>query len=303
MYRITQKKTLNYHHYNVIDTFENNNSVDANIDASSVCSGAGSSNVEIPKHIWTFWDSDNLPNTVIKCIDSWKKYNPDYEITLLKKETINQYIPETDIYSLKHANTPQRISDFVRIHVLKKYGGFWIDASILLTDSLEFIRKKQQEGNYELVGYYIDKMTTNFECPIIENWFFAALPNSTFLNKWCDAFLKINDYDNMDDYVKYIENEGVNLQKIEYRNYLTMHVAAQYVFQKQMTPTEIKLKLYLMSAHDGPFKYLVKNDWDNKKALTNLCTNPELKNPIIKFCGGQRSTIENNQELQCVFNI
>ena len=54
----------------------------------------------IPKKIWTFWDNTNLPDTVVKCIDSWHRYNPDYEITVLSKASIKDYLPEKDIYKL-----------------------------------------------------------------------------------------------------------------------------------------------------------------------------------------------------------
>ena len=30
-------------------------------------------NTNIPKKIWTYWDNDNLPDIIVKCIDTWKK--------------------------------------------------------------------------------------------------------------------------------------------------------------------------------------------------------------------------------------
>jgi len=257
----------------------------------------------IPKKIWTFWDNTNLPDTVVKCIDSWRRYNPDYEITVLSKASIKEYLPEKDIYKLKHATTPQRISDFIRIHIIKKHGGFWLDASILLTESLDWIRDIQQKDNYELVGYYIGGMTTNNNYPIIENWFFAAIPNSEFISKWCETFLLINNYNNIGDYVNAMR-KGADLQNIDNPKYLTMHVAAQYVMQKYMTPKDIKEKLYLMKAEDGPFKYLSHHDWKKDEAIKALCADSNLKTPIIKFRGGERNFIENNKsEYSCVWGI
>jgi mannosyltransferase OCH1-like enzyme len=47
----------------------------------------------VPRKIWTYWDnSDNsggvnkLPKAVKLCMESWKKFNPDYEIVLLTKK-------------------------------------------------------------------------------------------------------------------------------------------------------------------------------------------------------------------------
>jgi mannosyltransferase OCH1-like enzyme len=259
---------------------------------------------EIPKLIWAFWDNDDIPITVQKCIDTWKKYNPDYKITIVSKKNIKEYIDDVDIFGLKYANTPQRTSDFIRVYLLKRYGGFWIDASIMLTSNLEWIRDIQKKDNYEVVGYYIERFTTNQDYPVIENWFFACVPNSNFLNKWYEIFMKINEYDNIDDFVNFITKESnVDIQKIDSPGYLTMHISAQYVMQKLMTIEDIKKQLYLMKAEDGPFKYLHSNNWEQHKAIKAICENSEFKTPIIKFRGPERNIIEQNKDLDCIFNI
>lgn len=42
----------------------------------------------IPKKIWTYWNDDKMPELIIKCIDTWKNENKDYEITILKNKRI-----------------------------------------------------------------------------------------------------------------------------------------------------------------------------------------------------------------------
>ena len=61
------------------------------------------------------------------------------------------------------------------------------------------------------------------------------------------------------------------------------------------------LKLKLLSAEDGPFKYLVKNDWDSNKAVKDLA---EFRfEPIIKLRGGERKEVDNeNINLESVFS-
>jgi hypothetical protein len=254
-------------------------------------------NEKIPKQIWTYWDNDNVPDIVNNCIASWKKYNPNYKITLVNKNNIKKYITDIDIYGLKHATTPQLTSDFIRLYLLKKYGGFWVDASIILTQSLDFILDKQKEGKYELVGFYIEGLTNNSNYPVIENWFIATIPNSNFINLWYNTFLKINNYETPTDYTnKMILQANVDTQKIgEQLDYLTMHSAAQYVFQKLMTITYLNKNIFLFKAEDGPFKYLHGANWYHDKAFNNLLNDKTYLTPIIKLRNNERTFLENNQ--------
>jgi mannosyltransferase OCH1-like enzyme len=68
---------------------------------------------------------------VEKCVESWKFYNPSYKVVILNKSNCRHYIDD-DIDSIKHGkDSMARFSDYVRLCVLAKYGGFWIDASII----------------------------------------------------------------------------------------------------------------------------------------------------------------------------
>jgi mannosyltransferase OCH1-like enzyme len=37
----------------------------------------------------------------------------------------------------------------MRIHVLNQHGGIWLDASVILNESLDWVLKKYHEGKYE----------------------------------------------------------------------------------------------------------------------------------------------------------
>ena len=257
---------------------------------------------EIPKHIWAYWDTNELPDIINKCIDTWKKYNPTYEITILSKDNIRDWLPETDVFSFRYATTHQKTSDFIRILILAKYGGIWIDASTILTESLDWVFDIQKKNKCEFIGYYINKKTTNRKYPVLENWFFAAVPNSTFMANWKDAFVKLNEYDTIKDYIKYLTDSNVDLQGVGASEYFTMHLAAQYVMQKQMTPNDINTKLYLMKAEDGPLKYLALNNFTND-GIKKICNDKNLQTSIIKLPGTQRDYINKNNDTYCIFAI
>lgn len=256
---------------------------------------------EIPNTIWTYWDDDKLPELVVKCIDKWRELHPNWKVVVLDRASVKTYVPEVDIFGLKFADTAPRRSDFVRLHVLAKYGGVWTDASIFPTKSVDWIK---DVGSREYIGYYRKGVTTRPEYPVIESWFFACPPGSNFVSKLRDELMSMNRLGKESDYKKDIEARGIDIQNIPQPDYLNVYLSAQAVMQKQMTPEEIKQKIYVRPSEDGPFRHSVTNDWDPTEAMRSLCkTNKEDLPEMIKIYGNERKAIEGNSELKCVYKV
>ncbi len=85
---------------------------------------------------------------------------------------------------------------------------------------------------------------------------------------------------------------GVDLQKLEVIYYLSMHVAAQKIFQIDQFP--LKDKLLLRKAEDGPFKYYSQNDWKTDQAVDAACKDISLRTNIMKIIGTLRTYINEN---------
>lgn len=88
--------------------------------------------------IWIFWwqGMDNAPLVVQKCYDSVKRNFPDWKITVLTADNYQDYVSFPDyieekrnkgIISLTH------FSDLMRLELLIKYGGLWLDATVFCT--------------------------------------------------------------------------------------------------------------------------------------------------------------------------
>lgn len=83
-----------------------------------------------PKVIHYCWFGRNpLPRLAIKCINSWKKYFPDYEIKEWNEDNFNiNIIPYT-----KEAYEKKRyafVSDYARFWILYNYGGIYFDTDV-----------------------------------------------------------------------------------------------------------------------------------------------------------------------------
>lgn len=254
----------------------------------------------IPKIIWTYWDGSDLPDSVQKCMQTWRKYNPDYEINLISRQNLSTYLPGVDVLGMKMADTPMRTADLVRVHVLAEHGGVWCDATIMMTGSVNFVN---EYTGMDFIGFHIGGSNNKKEWPIIENWFFACPPKSDFVTKWRDAFVRINNFEDAAKYNEWIKQQGVDLSRVEIPDYLTMHTAAQYVLQKQMTHEGVEARIKLWKAEDGPFKYAIRNNWKSYEGIKSICSEKAADlPPIIKFRGAEREVLDKHDELKCVFN-
>lgn len=84
----------------------------------------------IPKIIHYCWFGRNpLPELAQTCIDSWKKYLPDYEIKEWNEDNFDvNIIPYTaEAYAQKKYAF---VSDYARFWILYKYGGIYFDTDV-----------------------------------------------------------------------------------------------------------------------------------------------------------------------------
>lgn len=84
----------------------------------------------IPRIIHYCWfGRGKMPEQVVKCIESWHKYMPDYEYRLWNEDTFdincNPYVKEA-YQAKKYAF----VSDFTRLYALNKEGGIYLDTDV-----------------------------------------------------------------------------------------------------------------------------------------------------------------------------
>lgn len=93
----------------------------------------------IPKKIHYCWFGGNpLPKSAVKCINSWKKYCPDYEIIEWNEKNFdiksNEYIYQA--YKMKKYAF---VSDYARFDILFRYGGVYFDTDVELIKPIDNI--------------------------------------------------------------------------------------------------------------------------------------------------------------------
>jgi hypothetical protein len=240
---------------------------------------------DIPSVIYTYWHNDQLPDSVRSCINSWKQLHPGYTIHVITKDTLSDFVPEQVSSSWIHATTPQRFTDFLRLYLLSTKGGIWMDASIRLNRPLDWVHAYQRAEQSEYVGFEI-KVFQQTKVPVIDSWFMASIPNSSFMKDWYDQFHRMNRYKTVELYVDHLAKK-TNLQGIDRTDayYLAIHVAVL-----SLLPTRYKLSLLI--AENGPFLYLAKTHMLLFYLPFIIYLFRGKESPIIKYRSGERNFLE-----------
>ena len=106
----------------------------------------------IPKVIHYCWFGNNpKPKVVQECIESWKKYCPDYEIKEWNESNydINKNAYTTAAYkSKKYAF----LTDYVRLDILYNYGGIYMDTDVKLIKPIDDLVSQGSFMSFEKVG-------------------------------------------------------------------------------------------------------------------------------------------------------
>ena len=138
------------------------------------------------KVIWTCWlqGLENAPLLVQKCIASMRQYANGYEVIVIDNTNLSQYVQLPDYIREKYAKgiiPHAHYSDIIRLCLLQKYGGVWIDSTILLTNILP-----KYITDAELFVFRGDRVGQTF----IYNPFLAAQPNHPIINSLLGLLLE-----------------------------------------------------------------------------------------------------------------
>jgi hypothetical protein len=223
----------------------------------------------LPKVIYCYWDKpDDMVNAHI---NTWKRNIPqDWEINIITLKNLNKYVDESFISRYK--NLPAfRFSDFLRLYLLIKHGGVWIDTTTIILDGT-FLDKYYNE----MITYKYDTTLYEFtkhskpDYPYLENWFFMSKKNSPFLT---DLYIEFDKAFTM-GFLKYkIKFLMPNIElgtTIKYGKdtYMLQHAIIHYLLH-----SGYKYKLNIKDAEESMFKVQLINDWVCKKVIDYIIDN------------------------------
>lgn len=134
--------------------------------------------------IWFCWlqGFDSAPAIVKACYNSLRRFLPDREIKMIDTENWKEYVemPDYIIQKWNKKRIPAALfSDLLRLELLIKNGGTWIDSTVLCTGSQDSSSKFQEYLDADLFFFQYTKQGC---IPVsISNWFITACTNNEVL--------------------------------------------------------------------------------------------------------------------------
>lgn len=135
----------------------------------------------VSKTIWCLWFQGwaNAPDLVKACGASWRHHNPDWNIQYLSLDTLEAYVDRfSDLGVIFEKNVPMEArSDALRIELLSRYGGVWVDGTVYCLRPLDgWIHRATPSGFFAFNRPGPDRM--------LSSWFLAAEAGSYIIDTW-----------------------------------------------------------------------------------------------------------------------
>ena len=123
------------------------------------------------KTIYFFWYQvlDNAPKVVHICLASWRMHNPDWNIVILDKTNYQEW---TDL-RYDGSITLTLFSDYLRLSLLAKHGGLWVDATCYCNVPLNEWLPEQ--------CFLFENFNIQY---IISTWFIYSEPGHPLITTW-----------------------------------------------------------------------------------------------------------------------
>lgn len=130
-----------------------------------------------PKNIWAYWHDgwEGAPELIKYCINSWEEKNKRWAVHKFDYQSICKEFPELLNVEVKYR---AHFADIVRLKLLRKHGGVWVDATALCARELDEWLPLVKSSSPVFV----------FSNPApdraVANWFIAASVGSRAIAQW-----------------------------------------------------------------------------------------------------------------------
>ena len=135
---------------------------------------------DIPKTVWIYWAQgvEAAPPVVARCIDSWQRHNPGWDVRVLDSTTADTLVDMKDLPDF----VPLRYrANLLRMRLLKQFGGVWADATVLCHRPLDdWLPLQAASGFFVFANPGPDRD--------VSSWFIASEPGGRLITAWEEAY-------------------------------------------------------------------------------------------------------------------
>lgn len=135
----------------------------------------------IEKNVFTYWETpknQQIPAYIVHCLYSIQhKCYDDFKVHIITPELADKYLENTGLHeNWKRLGSIAQRADCIRIAVINKMGGIWIDADTIFIKSPISI--------FEHITDFIDFIYMRWNDGRIMNGYFAGKAESAFMKEW-----------------------------------------------------------------------------------------------------------------------
>lgn len=145
------------------------------------------------KKIWMFWLQgwDNATELSKICLKSWKDLNPGWMVIPLSQANISDFLDLDEITDDFYSKKPISCTvDLINLNLLKKYGGVWVDSTVLCLKPLDSWLQDCMKS--DIFTYKFNPLPPMDEgtnkTRLLSTWFIAANKSNHIIDTWCDAY-------------------------------------------------------------------------------------------------------------------
>jgi hypothetical protein len=248
----------------------------------------------IPHKMWTFWNTEQPPHLILLCIESWRRWNPGYNVTLLTPLTVHLYLTAVEPFDYEKV-LPAHWSDWIRLAIVMEHGGIWLDASTILTLPIETILTQASPTTLDVDPVWLYSVnSTNREIPLIDNWFIASPPRSLLITAW---FLELSlAMRTLDTYFSDLQTlypsfypsliEGIDGNNEHGLSYFRGNIVLQKLFYIHGIPIP-----HVFESEKGPMRLYFESNWNGIEYARRLVTTETPNYGIYKLTHHSRDEI------------
>lgn len=133
---------------------------------------------EYSDFVWWCWlqGEENAPELCKACLESVRRKMPNKKIVVITNENLYDYVDFPDFIKEKYKNgkiSNTHFSDLIRLQLLIKYGGTWIDATVFCSDYPEYA--------FNTPLFVFKTSEKNDPATVAQNWFMSTEKNEPIL--------------------------------------------------------------------------------------------------------------------------
>lgn len=241
--------------------------------------------------LWLCWlqGEQQMPELVKNCVRSVEKHkNKDQRIFIITEENYGRYISLPDFIIKKRergAIGNAHFSDILRVYLLAAYGGYWIDATCLMTDAFP-------EGMSRL-PFFMYHSQGEFAYTMIQNCFIHAKKSNYLITRWAQLTTELwHNEDRLRHYFQHhlmfkamISSDDRARKEYEampYANEKDTHTIQEWMKERKAFSPELLEKAMGKSfIHKLTYK-LAADNHDGTETFTGYFSRPKLCLPQAK---------------------